>query len=526
MSPSPPPTALQSSRAFEAQQRHPSKVSCISLSYRPAPASFDTQIRIKVLGNNTSTSFSSFRGVLSSASGYFARALSGRWATNNGDEVEIEDDAKIFQYFVNFAHTGSIVDGLQDLDVEYVLPNPAGGEVEWPVALHDDAYEGAGAGPKVSFDDLVELYGFADRRDVPALSDCVVSVMLEKIAAGDGLPVETLERLLTKTVAGKNSLMFQMLVEIGARCVDLKDFEEYMDDVPKEYMLAVLGRQREIVLHDQLTAEAERQDASQASWFDNIFGGQMPPYATNFPYGNRPRGGNSTIHRPAPPSPYAVSNFANSLASINSLPHPFPQPQHLGHRQPYPQHRGASPTAPGPAPQAFHHSYLASNPTTGQAQLASMLRSVSSQPTAPAHAHPSMQHPHYPLSQLYADLRDAGGPDMQYVSSTCTSPVLYQYGTSSSVTGGRNMHHVSTSFAPRISNVRNSSTTRRSNLQARTGGNPAPYDPFGAQIPGAGRPVPYDLFGSQILDTGRAAEGVERGMERDVLRACRWHVHE
>lgn len=60
-------------------------------------ASFDHPIRVKVFDNGAALPFPAFRGVITRASGYFARALSGRWERNNGDELGIEDHHKIFQ---------------------------------------------------------------------------------------------------------------------------------------------------------------------------------------------------------------------------------------------------------------------------------------------------------------------------------------------------------------------------------------------------------------------------------------------
>lgn len=139
-----------------------------------------------------------------------------------------------------------MVDKLPELDIEYVFDSKSVGT--WPVALKADSYEeieDGCKGPKVSFFDLVELYEFADRRDAKALSDHVVSVMLEKISVERVLPVEAIAHLLTKTIAGKHSPMFQMLVEIALQFIDHRDLEKYVDGIPKEFVIALVGRQRE-----------------------------------------------------------------------------------------------------------------------------------------------------------------------------------------------------------------------------------------------------------------------------------------
>jgi len=253
--------------------------------------------------------------------------------------MEIEDDPKIFQFFLNFANTGHIVDGLKELDVEYVVKKGMEEDGEWPIELHDESIEDE---CNVSFNDLVEIYAFADRRDVPALSDHVVSVMLEKIAAEGKMPVEMLERLLNKTVAGKDSLMFQMLVETAARFVCSKDFESYMDDVPKEFIVAVLGRQREIVLNDRLTAQADQNKSPRAPAYSNA---DIPRYA-GF---DSPFSGSPAPFQGAFPS-FSSCNFSPYYGSGVYPPPsaPLHPPQPLAQRLPHPSRAAqhSSPFAP------------------------------------------------------------------------------------------------------------------------------------------------------------------------------------
>jgi hypothetical protein len=85
--------------------------------------------------------------------------------------------------------------------------------------------------------------------------------MLEKTSAEGRLPVETLERVLLTTAAGKDSPMFQMLVEVAFVFIDHKDFETHMEDIPKEFPIALVVLQRE----DELKAQrAARRSAAHS----------------------------------------------------------------------------------------------------------------------------------------------------------------------------------------------------------------------------------------------------------------------
>jgi hypothetical protein len=88
------------------------------------------------------------------------------------------------------------------------------------------------------------MYAFADRRDAQGLSDVVISMVLEKVSMEGRVPVEMLERLLGNTVAGRDSHMSDMLAEVAALFVPSTDLEVHLEAVPKEFLVAVLGRQR------------------------------------------------------------------------------------------------------------------------------------------------------------------------------------------------------------------------------------------------------------------------------------------
>lgn len=135
------------------------------------------------------------------------------------------------------------------------------------------------SGPGLSYKVLVDLYEFADRRDVQALSDYIFSLMLEGVWRGSAIPSKALDQLLEKAVVGKGSRMFQMLVDIAtrrhccssalllvdiaARFVDIKEFEQTVDGIPIEFVIAILGPQREITLDETPTAVVKMNEARQ-----------------------------------------------------------------------------------------------------------------------------------------------------------------------------------------------------------------------------------------------------------------------
>jgi hypothetical protein len=100
-------------RVFKTSRLDALTKKCPSLAYRPFTAAFDTPIEATVKNDDTTRTFTCSRGALIAASGYFSRVLSGRWALSNPGNITIEDDPKIFQFFLNYANTGRVVDGVE-----------------------------------------------------------------------------------------------------------------------------------------------------------------------------------------------------------------------------------------------------------------------------------------------------------------------------------------------------------------------------------------------------------------------------
>jgi hypothetical protein len=207
-----------------------------------------------------------FQGILTNTSGYFKSALSGRWETNNSGSLEISDNPDTFEHFLNYAYTG-LTDDMSDLDLEYCIKENSG---QWPVKLwytqNESTATTSDASDKLSFLDLLQLYEFADRRDVKGLSDVVVSTVLEKVCSKGELPVFVLQHLLESTAAGSKSPMFSMLVDVAARCISADDMNNYMEQVPKEFLTGVIQSQRDLqAVAKEQNRKLDAQVAPQSS---------------------------------------------------------------------------------------------------------------------------------------------------------------------------------------------------------------------------------------------------------------------
>jgi hypothetical protein len=218
----------------------------------------DDSITITVSNGTKSQTFTSPKSILMRLSGYFAIALSGRWETNNDSHMSLEDDPYIFHLFLRYLHEGHLSVELDDpVIAEYTkLPCTA----VWPIRLlGKDAYD-ALKEKEVNVNDrtqkivdiqshffIIELYTFADRRDIPRLSTLATTLLVNKILLSTlRLPVPILHTLLDETAGGKASPLFILLVDISARYVSDAYFGEFADELPVEFVVAVLKRQREL----------------------------------------------------------------------------------------------------------------------------------------------------------------------------------------------------------------------------------------------------------------------------------------
>ena len=239
----------------------------------PAPlrcssSDFQDLICVTVRDGSTTTEFHAFKGILTAISGYFDRALSGRWESNNNGDIEIEDDPRAFKMFLNYAYTGCVFDDMPDLSVEYVT-FPRDRE-EFPVSLTHDAtsFEAAVGCPApwsregsdirhIPFSCLSVLYAFGDRRESREFSDITQSLMLHKILLENRLPVQVIQHCLEDTGKGVNEPLYKMLVEIAARFVGSEDLSICLDEVPKEFLLNVLRIQREFRSREELSLQEQ-----------------------------------------------------------------------------------------------------------------------------------------------------------------------------------------------------------------------------------------------------------------------------
>jgi hypothetical protein len=240
------------------------------------------------------------------ASGWFRKALSGRWVENDGSVKIQGHDIQTFQLFLNYANKGRLFDSMRHMVITFI---PHFDRAEWPIKLVGEegkannmaeapkesipmvrtrsqtkAIEEASRKRKrsnatgdtttkdtprldnnttkpakdltsLSVNDILALYHLADFRDVPGLADLAVSVMLEKIATTSELPILAVEYLLEHIpdrANGEHCHMFAMLVNIAARYVSGVDFTLHMADIPPEFLIAVLNRQRGLANEERM----------------------------------------------------------------------------------------------------------------------------------------------------------------------------------------------------------------------------------------------------------------------------------
>jgi hypothetical protein len=209
-------------------------------------------ISIRVSSEAMTQTFATSKRLLKDLSGYFESALCGRWEGNNiGRRVKPEDDPRIFELFLQYAHSGRLQAQIPSLANMYGAPDA---RPKWPIKLlneheeeaMDEAEDGdedsttQHADTQLSFSTIVDIYTFSDRRHIPRLSALAITLLVPKIYYTDFLPVSALACLLHETALGKETSMFQHLVAIAAPYVSDKEFEDYNDELPAQFLVAVL----------------------------------------------------------------------------------------------------------------------------------------------------------------------------------------------------------------------------------------------------------------------------------------------
>jgi hypothetical protein len=199
-------------------------------------------------------------------SGYFNRALSGRWEENNSGHIELEDDPRIFGIFLRYAHEGHLSAEVFHPVITSYTKRPY--TAVWPVRLlGEDAYDALkekehdasdtskgiiNIQTHFSFSTTVDLYIFADFRAIPRLEALAETLLVNKILLNTlHLPIPILHTLLDETAAGKDSNLFLLLVNISACYVSDSYFEQYSDEIPVEFVVAVLKRARELGVENE-----------------------------------------------------------------------------------------------------------------------------------------------------------------------------------------------------------------------------------------------------------------------------------
>jgi hypothetical protein len=239
-------------------------------------------ISITVSHEAMTQTFASSRRLLKGLSGYFETALSGRWeANNNGRCVKLEDDPRMFDMFLRYAHSARLQATIPSLANMYSAMKE---ECETrPVRLLNEEEEEAmdegneeeegddqetafmtqktmQADDQLSFSIIVSLYIFADRRDIPRLAALAITLLVPKIHYTNYLPVSALRPLLHGTALGKESNMFRHLVFIAARYVSDEEFDDYADELPDEFLVKVIREQ------SVLAEQKKREQGDRFEW--------------------------------------------------------------------------------------------------------------------------------------------------------------------------------------------------------------------------------------------------------------------
>ncbi|CAO2658129.1 Nn.00g073890.m01.CDS01 [Neocucurbitaria sp. VM-36] len=153
---------------------------------------------------------------------------------------------------------------MPNFDIEYTVGTPR--DTSWPVRLDcvfgnledlhscntDGMAERARAlvNSDLTFCHLVDLYAFADRFSANGFADLVISITLEKILLDATVSIYATDRLLEQTRKGQEDHLFTMLAEIAARFIDASSIKACLNYLPKEFLVKILSRQREIAEED------------------------------------------------------------------------------------------------------------------------------------------------------------------------------------------------------------------------------------------------------------------------------------
>lgn len=148
-------------------------------------------------------------------SGYFKAALNGAWAESSSGIIKLETESPlVFERFVHWLYTNKIADDTR----------------------------------KAGFSIIIDLWLFADRRDIPLLMNNMVDALQLEIVDRWQVPTDCLHHVYKNTT--EKSALRRMLAWSMSRLVDASTFNNHADRWPREACVDVLR----LVLTDRSTS--------------------------------------------------------------------------------------------------------------------------------------------------------------------------------------------------------------------------------------------------------------------------------
>ena len=160
-------------------------------------------VTIEVGNANNNQIFRVHKGFLSFYSGYFKAALEGAWAESSSGIIKLEiEDPLVFERFVHWLYTNKITDDTQ----------------------------------KAGFGIIIDLWLFADRREIPLLMNEMIDALHKEIADSWLMPTLCLHKAYENTTEG--SSLRRMLMWTMSRILRADMFDgEYADRWPRPALL-------------------------------------------------------------------------------------------------------------------------------------------------------------------------------------------------------------------------------------------------------------------------------------------------
>ncbi|KAF1354382.1 hypothetical protein EJ07DRAFT_182432 [Lizonia empirigonia] len=210
----------------------------LSKLFPPPGTVYDTVVQV-IVGRDTKQTFQAHKGLLSYFSEYFSRAFGSlHWQEAQDGVVRLEDEApETFQLFYNWIYTGKVRDDTKVTPQKYIIRDTR----KRPVKLVMDG----DIVPEISareisvpftFTQLYRLAVFADMRVVPALTDTLTSLIMQKALTELRLDVQS-NQALTESILHPSKVV-SCIGWIITLSVDFKDYKDHYMNLPSPLLQA------------------------------------------------------------------------------------------------------------------------------------------------------------------------------------------------------------------------------------------------------------------------------------------------